>query len=348
MKKKELLEKVKEVLPILEYNFLPLADTGYSSAEAAHLANLAGAVQKDNVSFFQSIKPRMIRKGDTVISSGFAPSVSDISEKLDEHCFYSLEAYLKVAISLKNELLETIKDAHIAAFNEELQNPPKKFREFEYPEFEETFSEEKPVQKVFNEFDFWIELGHNELAKYLAAEAEAAYLGKLIHPNGPLYKLYNESLEKVITRDNGVTVEELKYDKEEVENLKFLYFQYQQRHRDIEKEVNSYKQRQKDFLFKKNQEESLKYKKELEEFRSKERAFQQRLDEYNEKKQEAFELWRLEKASFIKEHNDNVSLMKVDAERLRNELLNGIAGLKIHLPESLREILNSLKEFINE
>lgn len=203
--------------------------------------------------------------------------------------------------------------------------------------YENNFEEKQPVLKQFTEDDVLADWPANDIADFLLKEQYCATVGKLIHKNGILYKLYNTPLSKKsdvheMASGSGYNKaypvkHEPNYTGKELEAIKVLYMETHDKHREMEKKVNWYKAKLKNETTERNAEAARKYSDELSEFR---------------KKQQEYEEVR---ASWLNDVRSKNNQLNAQCEARRQDLIKIAAGMKIFIPEVLRSVKSGVESY---
>ena len=296
------------------------SNNGLSNSDANHKANLAKEKAKEYESRVNNFVPmtqtiQHIGSSEVVVMrEGSEENKNLKSDIMRITEYYSVCAYLRQAISAKNQLLSL-------AQNEALYLP-----EFTVPKPEQKYiSLNEPLEEeVISQWSL------NERVEYLTLEATAAHIGKFIH-NGAISKARNDVL-------NGVqsTIEKFKKDNQSSDFvvkltptvssnfISEMFFDLQKRHRDNESRLNWFKARIKNELTLLSLERRRKYDQELSEV------------------QKTFDL---EMDKWVKERNDwanhNDKLIS-NHQRKIEEDVKEISSLKIIIPDTLESVINSL------
>ncbi len=210
------------------------AEDGITSTSANHLCNIARErIASDKAKIAQlnfvtlavgvlgSDKPlTVIRKG-TENAEEVNTCIRNISKS------NAFIAYMQEAIKAKKDLYSTVTNMQ---FEEYLQ-----VKNIEGPLCPKR-GEKKTFDKAFAEMSI------KEKCHYYTLEAEAAAIGKIIHPDGAFHIAREEMLKALSApayiEDDKVYHREIVADQEKVDTL---YFELQKKHRAVEAELNSIK-----------------------------------------------------------------------------------------------------------
>lgn len=210
------------------------AEQGITSTSANHLCNIAreyvASTKADmsqinfvslSVGLLGSEKPSVIiNRGNKNIES-----INDHIDKITKSNAFI--AYMQEAIKAKNTIYSDIQNM--------------KFQDYvcikgiNMPVVPST-KDKVTFEEVFSEMNI------KEKCRYYALEAEAAVIGKFIHPDGAFHNARKNMFDAISTPayvDNDkIYYREIVVDKEEIESL---YFNLQKKHRVVEAELNSIK-----------------------------------------------------------------------------------------------------------
>lgn len=356
-----------------------------SMSEAGHLSNAAGAAQSRLSQVVAGLRlyDEVVRTKDygeypslktgkvsvKMLREAVIGKVSrkDEASKWEQHenpNYNGLIAWLTEAIKSKKYFLEMINALDKASFllSDEEEVPERfQYKDFEYPEFESSFTKQIdelkariPVKEYVPTFAEALTflLSPNDLAQYWNNVAYAALLGKkYIHAGQPLHILNKESVlieADAIEEQGKVRLRTRKYSASETESLQTFYQELQQLHRRLQKEVNRVDANVQEWL---SGEET--------------RVEQQFAELYEEYKQELKRLQKLdrtEKMAYDKAFDNAWSLHKEEEQaeydewqnngKVQNALLkqrriayrHSAVKLNIFIPETLHGIVDALKE----
>jgi hypothetical protein len=302
-----------------------LDETGLTMAEANHKANML--LEKSRV--VASKLDRLRAYTQTVdLGQGPGKTINGTKEDfeklaLETGLLFQGSAWLREAIKAKRALLSNIENSQ----NNDYLSNNATLEKIELP---------VPIQK-------WAILNHvsmesildtftvAERTEYLALEAKAAALGKLIHEDGSIAKLRKDALsfeESVLielkylgTMSTFIAKNDLLYDANEVDAA---FMRLQEQHRSFEAKLNWYKARIQNETSKAQQEAIAKHSEEQAVFDI----------EYNKE---------------VKAYNDEFNRVKaanqlvinaLGAEKLR--FFSWASGLKIVVPNNLKELFDSI------
>lgn len=143
----------------------------------------------------------------------------------------SLIAWFREAIKAKQNMLDEVEDM-------DMEDYCKKFG-IEYPEYPKSI-------KSLTEDEYYKSLPIKERNEYYSLEAEAAAIGKVIHPKGALSKARNK-LKEIINNPNKVegngrdTIIYSYYSTADLNKVDETFFELQQKHRAIQARLNGIK-----------------------------------------------------------------------------------------------------------
>lgn len=210
------------------------AEDGITSTSANHLCNIAReriALDKAKMAQLNFVTLAVGVLGSdkplTVIRKG-----TENAEEINT-CIHNIAksnafiAYMQEAIKAKKDLYSTVMSMQ---FEEYLK----------VKNIEEPLCPKRGEKKTFDEA--FAEMSIKEKCHYYTLEAEAAAIGKIIHPDGAFHIAREEMLKALSApayiEDDKVYHREIVADQEKVEAL---YFELQKKHRAVEAELNSIK-----------------------------------------------------------------------------------------------------------
>lgn len=234
----------------------------------------------------------------------------------------ALNGWYARAIESKNNLMNNISNANWTMFLTEKES-------FTPEKYEVKFDIDQPTPVQYSEEDILGEWTSNEIADFLIKEQYCATVGKLIHKKGKLHNIYNTPLtetsrfEELNSGSGGmkaypVTITPV-YKDDELKAIKKVYLTKHDEHRESEKKVNWYKAKIKNEMTEKNAKAQRVYADEM-------GAYSVKQAEYNQAK----------KTVMDKVRNANEKL-RAKCESRRQLLTKDASGLKIFIPENLRE-----------
>lgn len=144
---------------------------------------------------------------------------------------HSLIAWLREAIKTKDKMLEDLTDMDLADYC-------KKFN-IEYPDYPDS-------PEPLTEKEYYQSLSIKERNEYYSLQAEAAVIGKVIHPTGSLSKARNK-LKEIISYPNKVegngrdTIIYTYKPTVDLDKVEDVFFELQQKHRAIQARLNGIK-----------------------------------------------------------------------------------------------------------
>ncbi len=303
---------------------------GLTSTEASHKANLITEKLRDLVAQFENTgafestmdfdgKSIRMDKNQTI------PHLEALS--LVEGDLHSLTSWLREGVVAKNIMLNSLRTLPLdKLFLKEEEG---------FPKFEDKAPMMEPVTPliVVKEDDIIGRFTIKERAEYLALISRAAHLGKKIHKGGVIANIRKHLQRGILTsfeeKSNGlgmktyVVEHKPLYDKEDIEKI---YFKLQEQHRSYEAKLNYYKAMIADEVNTINAEALQVYNNE---YKAKALAYQALQTDYSQK-------WQA--------HNSAVNQINTSLEKRRLELTQHVSGLKIVIPEELKEIVKYLEE----
>lgn len=289
-----------------EINRVFFGEKGITSTSANHLANLAKECMESNrralegVGFITSTV-RLLNGGEAAIltegrNEQYLSSVPELLKEIAEMNTFC--AWMREAIKAKDEELSLIDNANLCDYFEDLPETP-----------------ERGI--TWNEKDAIATFSIAERMEYYSLEAEAATLGKFIHPDKSFSVARTDMMKRMVQPNKlvGEGVNAMMYhfvpsiSSDLVEDC---YMQLQQKHRNVEGALNKYKYRIKKLV----EEHNLEL----------ERKYRDAREVYNmtmQTKGTEFRAWQIEERSKI-------------------------AALKIVIPEALTKTYEKLKALTTE
>lgn len=237
-----------------EINRVFFGEKGITSTSANHLANLAKECMESNrralegVGFITSTV-RLLNGGEAAIltegrNEQYLSSVPELLKEIAEMNTFC--AWMREAIKAKDEELSLIDNANLCDYFEDLPETP-----------------ERGI--MWNEKDAIATFSIAERMEYYSLEAEAATLGKFIHPDKPFSVARTDMMKRMVQPNKlvGEGVNAMMYhfvpsiSSDLVEDY---YMQLQQKHRNVEGALNKYKYRIKKLVEEHNLELGRKYR----------------------------------------------------------------------------------------
>lgn len=237
-----------------EINRVFFGEKGITSTSANHLANLAKECMESNrralegVGFITSTV-RLLNGGEAAIltegrNEQYLSSVPELLKEIAEMNTFC--AWMREAIKAKDEELSLIDNANLCDYFEDLPETP-----------------ERGI--MWNEKDAIATFSIAERMEYYSLEAEAATLGKFIHPDKPFSVARTDMMKRMVQPNKlvGEGVNAMMYhfvpsiSSDLVEDY---YMQLQQKHRNVEGALNKYKYRIKKLVEEHNLELERKYR----------------------------------------------------------------------------------------
>ena len=237
-----------------EINRVFFGEKGITSTSANHLANLAKECMESNrralegVGFITSTV-RLLNGGEAAIltegrNEQYLSSVPELLKEIAEMNTFC--AWMREAIKAKDEELSLIDNANLCDYFEDLPETP-----------------ERGI--MWNEKDAIATFSIAERMEYYSLEAEAATLGKFIHPDKPFSVARTDMMKRMVQPNKlvGEGVNAMMYhfvpsiSSDLVEDC---YMQLQQKHRNVEGALNKYKYRIKKLVEEHNLELERKYR----------------------------------------------------------------------------------------
>lgn len=212
----------------------------FTSTSANYTANLAKESCQywqsylDNLSFYNT-KVALIGSSaqqDIQIGGVLNSDLGTIGKYLDKISqANSLIAWLREAIKAKKDMLDEVEDMELEDYCERFGIEVPK-----YPQLAESLTEKEYYQS----------LPIKERNEYYSLEAEAATIGKVIHPKGSLSNARNQ-LKAVLNNPNEVkgsgrdTIIYSYYPTADLNKVDETFFELQQKHRSIQARLNGIK-----------------------------------------------------------------------------------------------------------
>jgi hypothetical protein len=208
-----------------------LGSKGLSQSEANHTANIAKEIAGDigsEISGMSLFKKTLHDKFGKVPYNTVIV-VSDLPTKcLEEGNIYALSAWLREGIKAKAAMIQAIKLATIEDLEFSIGEGP----------------DRPTLHKLPVEADMIEQLSIAERAEYLSAEAQAAHIGKKIHPGGTI-----PTWKDALTKTPPVSFIQGEKDYMRVESepivtpkeVNDLFYMLQKEHREAESKLNYYK-----------------------------------------------------------------------------------------------------------
>lgn len=212
----------------------------FTNTSANYIANLAKESCQNWQSFldnliFYNTKVALIgssEQQDVQVGGLNNADLGTIEEYLDKISqANSLIAWLREAIKAKDEMLDEIEDMDIDDYCKKfgIEKP-------DYPTLAESLTKEGYYQS----------LSIKERNEYYSLEAEAATIGKVIHPRGSLSNARNQ-LKAVLNNPNEVkgngrdTIIYSHYPTADLDKVDEVFFELQQKHRAVQARLNGIK-----------------------------------------------------------------------------------------------------------
>lgn len=211
------------------------ADKGITSTSANHICNLAKesvrGIQKtlERVSFINETVRPLNGGNEEVLSSG-ATDLTAINDMISLVGKYNaMIAWFREAIKAKEKAIDEINNMSIDYWAKEIAC-------IEMPAYKEQLSLSE--QDILDSFDV------AKRCKYYDLEAQCAFLGKLIHPDGAIARARNSvfsSKEKVVDTVGDMAVVYSFIPSLNLNDLDGWYMELQKTHRTLEAQLNGMK-----------------------------------------------------------------------------------------------------------
>jgi hypothetical protein len=287
---------------------------GLNSSEANHIANVIGEMVQ---SCFRKLS-QFTTVTATVTIDGKQLSKSKANFEESQFCdqaylapgLYQLSAWLREAVKAKEQMLRD---------TESSQCPPYML---------EQFTKEPPLRPIEQrdvDFTWGLEqLDVKARSRYLALEAKAAAIGKVIHDGGDLARLRAElslpALDWVRAPDGKNYPVEVNVDEQMQKSVEKLFMEMQREHREASKRLNAIKHQVNELVTQEN---------------------------VNRRRSNvaAYKAWESDYAGWGREQEEcnarNAAAMQ-EWRRQQVEERGRIAALKVLIPDSLQEVLNTV------
>lgn len=217
----------------MENKLVFFGEQGLTLTSSNYICNIAKEKCEEWEAFinnlvFYTTKVSLIGTSEKSVVQIGTSDLTKIPEYLDKIAkAKSLIAWLRESIKKKEELIQNLE--------EEKQNKRNKL----FPSY--------PVKEhILTEEEYYDSLSIKERNRYFSLETEAAVIGKAIHPNGPFNKA-RKKLSAVINNPNKVegngrdTIIYNHIPTVSEENVNDIFFELQAKHRSIQAELNSIK-----------------------------------------------------------------------------------------------------------
>jgi hypothetical protein len=218
-------------------NDIFFGEPGLTSSEANHVCNVIIEIRNNaerQLSLFTTVTKNVFISQDckTLIESTANFDADKFKEEADKAPrLFPLSAWLREGIKEKEKRLEAAR---------QIACPPGLQEVFDKPQPPRPFMEQEVTEEWGRE-----QLNFTARASYLALEAEAAAVGKLIHNDGVLQRLRNERTVQGVQWKAGPDGKsypvEAAVATDQQDDVDALFFELQQRHRDVSKRLNAIK-----------------------------------------------------------------------------------------------------------
>lgn len=253
------------------------------------------------------------------------PTPVDLLEVKHIADLYALSAWLREAIKAKNELLEHTRGVDDTFFGAHPEFAPIPVKHFVAP----VAPVEPTPEEAISQFT------QDELVEYFTLEANAAHIGKRIHPDGSIYKLaadvaaHRERKAEFCQIDGASHVKTFTpvYDESTVTQTVSELHHF---HNEFQRKLNWYKARIQNWITQTKARRMAAYKAEVE----------NRQNEVNENNQRAKEN--------VAAYNSAVVAAKAGNEEKRMVELKSIASYKIAIPSVLQPVYQLLSQSLPE
>lgn len=235
---------------------------GLTSTSAQHLCNVAKESIRqqesklNNLSFLDC-SVELISSSDKKQTQFGTTDLLFIPVYLNEIAgMYAFCAWMREAIKFKEDLLSKARNINYSEYAEK---------------FNITIPEHPGAEKSVTEQDIINEMNVKERNTYLELEAKASTLGKYIHPDGEVSHARQMLLKRisepcVVKGDGRDTVVYTYTPSVESEDVETLYLELQNKHREVNKQLNAMKYKIKEEVNNRNAKLSREYLKKLDEY----------------------------------------------------------------------------------
>lgn len=288
---------------------------GLTSSEASHVANVAHEIVEGSlrrlsmmttVTIIVTVEGTQITKSTANFVGSEFVRMAEAAPKL-----YQLSAWLREAVKAKEALLRGTENSELPAIRVEEFSKAQPLRPVEQREVDDAWAIEQLDVKA--------------RARYLALEAEAAAIGKLLHNNGTLARLRAEAampgLEWVRAPDNKTYPAEASIDQAMQIAVDEIFFDLQKKYRDVSKRLNAIKHQLHEATTVENVARRRANRQAWQSYESDMKTWEAERLEVQIRNQAAIQQWRQEQVE----------------ERAR------IAALKILIPDALQSILDEVR-----
>lgn len=217
------------------------SDKGITSSSANHLANIAKETAEqikselNNINFLKTTVSLLGSKDPQLIKDGISnEDLKTIQDKLqviiEANAFI---AWVREAIKAKDDEITAIKSMSVESYYSDVLQLGVMNSELMYP-------------KEIKDSDILANWNIKERNEYFSLEAEAAVIGKFIHPEGSYAKARKKLLnnnEKVVEKSDSYVLVYESTPTVDVNKEEEVFFKLQKKHREVNAQLNKLKSR---------------------------------------------------------------------------------------------------------
>ena len=217
------------------------SDKGITSSSANHLANIAKETAEqikselNNINFLKTTVSLLGSKDPQLIKDGISnEDLETIQDKLqviiEANAFI---AWVREAIKAKDDEITAVKSMSVESYYSDVLQLGVMDSELLYP-------------KEIKDSDILANWNIKERNEYFSLEAEAAVIGKFIHPEGSYAKARKKLLnnnEKVVEKSDSYVLVYESTPTVDVNKEEEIFFKLQKKHREVNAQLNKLKSR---------------------------------------------------------------------------------------------------------
>lgn len=217
------------------------SDKGITSSSANHLANIAKETAEqikselNNINFLKTTVSLLGSKDPQLIKDGISnEDLETIQDKLqvviEANAFI---AWVREAIKAKDDEITAVKSMSVESYYSDVLQLGVMDTELMYP-------------KEIKDSDILANWNIKERNEYFSLEAEAAVIGKFIHPEGSYAKARKKLLnnnEKVVEKSDSYVLVYESIPTVDVNKEEEVFFKLQKKHREVNAQLNKLKSR---------------------------------------------------------------------------------------------------------
>lgn len=217
------------------------SDKGITSSSANHLANIAKETAEqikselNNINFLKTTVSLLGSKDPQLIKDGISnEDLETIQDKLqvviEANAFI---AWVREAIKAKDDEITAVKSMSVESYYSDVLQLGVMDSELMYP-------------KEIKDSDILANWNIKERNEYFSLEAEAAVIGKFIHPEGSYAKARKKLLnnnEKVVEKSDSYVLVYESTPTVDVNKEEEVFFKLQKKHREVNAQLNKLKSR---------------------------------------------------------------------------------------------------------